>query len=462
MKRTMLSLKHILCTCKSLKLQFILAVTILFASHPAFPYSLNESLVSAYETNPQLKSAVQSLQAVDEDMPTAIAEMLPNTSISVQRGKKNSSNASKETAWLTNSRSISIEQPIFQGGHTIASMKKAKNSIMAERERLKITEQEVLFSAVLAYMNLVRDIEFLELANKNKAVILYHLEATKSRFELGEVTRTDVSQAKASLAEANTNVINAKNAVESSKATYKRIIGKAPLDIKMPKNTVIINSDIEELTKITITSNPFVKSAEYGVKVAKSDINIQKSVLLPTVSIFANKDRQSGNFTNGGINGREVDSDIIGVNISIPLFKGGSEYSQVRRAKHLAGKSSMDLISAQDEATEAVIKAYNDLKNAQSLIKSNQASVESLIVALEGTNQESIAGLRTTLDVLNAEQALFDAQSLLVKSRCNEIISSYNLLAQLGKLTAKDLGLKVSLYKPEENAKKVKYQFVGF
>lgn len=450
--------KYIYSLCKRLTAQAIAMLCMLCISMPAYAISLNESLSSAYETSPVLKSAIQSLQAVDEDMPTAISGMLPTVSASLDRGKRSSESGATESNGITDSKSIEVNQPIFQGGRTVASIKKAKNTILAERERFKITEQQVLFSVVQAYMNLVRDMEVLELANNNKLVLSHHLEATKSRFELGEVTRTDVSQARASMAKSNSDVISAQNAVESSKATFEKIVGVSPANIKMPKNAITINGEIQELTKIAISNNPFIKTVEYGLNASKNDVSIQKSVLLPKVSVFANKQRESGMLTSAF----PVNSDTVGVNLAIPLFQGGSEYSQVRRAKHIAGKNSMDLVAAQNDLREAVITSYNDFKIAQSLIKSNQASVESLEVALDGTNQESMAGLRTTLDVLDAEQALFDARSTLVKSRCDEIVSSYNLLAQLGKLTAKDLGLKVNLYKPEENANKVKYQFVGF
>lgn len=423
--------------------------------------SLNEALVSSYQTNPYIKSGIEALQSVDEEMPSAISGALPSASAAMQRGKKNSKVGDTDTSGITDTKAIEISQPLFKGGHTYASIKKAKNDIMAAREQLRNTEQQVLLAAVEAYMDVVSNTEVYELAKNNQSVLKHHLEETKTRFDLGELTQTDVAQSKASLAKASSDLISAQRSLESSKAAYTKTIGQPPIDVSIPLIPIEINGSSDELINIALANNPIIKIAEYNFNSAKDDITIQKSSLLPQLSAFASKERQQGLLTSSART-TITDSDTVGINLAIPIYQAGSEYAGVRQAKHIAGRNSYNLSIARNEVKEAVIKAFHDFRVAQSLIESNQSSVDAFSVALEGTQQEANAGLRTNIDVLDAEQALFDAKSNLIKSRRDEIVSSYNLLSQLGKLSAKELGLKVDIYNPEENYNKVKYQIIGF
>lgn len=420
--------------------------------------TLNEALAASYRTSPDLKSAIQELQAVDEEMPAAISGMLPTASAEVQRGKKHLQSGTTDLSGLTSTKSIQVTEPLFKGGRTYSNIKKANNEILAQREKFRNTEQQILLGAVEAYMNVVRDKEVFELAKNNKTLLENHLTATKARFELGEVTQTDVSEAKAALAKANSELISAERAYESSKATYKKSMGEEAVDISLPKNAIKINGNIDELVEIALANNPAIKYAQYTLDASKNDVNVKKSVILPQISAFANKEKQEG----VSFNGAPTNTNVVGVTLSVPLYQGGAEYADVRKAKHIAGRDSYNLSIAQNNVREAVIKAYEDFKVAQSLIESNQASVDAYSVALEGTTQESYAGLRTTIDVLDAQQALFEAKSNLISSHRDEIVSSYALIAQLGKLTAQELGLKVDIYNPEKNAKWKKFQIIGF
>lgn len=444
----MLKSKELLC-------QFIAFILLQNSAQGA---TLSEALASSYKTNPQMQSAIQALSAVDEEMPSAISGALPTASATIQRGKKHSELSGTEVNGISDAKVIEINQPLFKGGHTYASIKKANNNILAARENFKITEQLVLLSAVTSYMDVVRDREVFELATHNKSVFEHHLESSNARFELGELTQTDVAQAKAALAKANSELISAQSAFESSKAGYKNNIGEEPLEVKIPQNPIKINGNIDELIKIALENNPSIKAAGYGWDAAKNDINIKKSALLPELSAFANSQKQE----DASLTSNRSDSSMVGLNLSIPLYQGGAEYSDVRKAKHLAGKSSYDFSVAQNNVREEVIRAYQNFKVAQSLIESNTANVEAREVALEGTQQEALEGLRTTIDVLDAQQALFDAKSNLISAQRDEIVNSYALLAQLGRLTAADLGLKVDIYNPTKNTNKSKYHIIGF
>jgi outer membrane protein len=437
----------------------ILASVILFCQQVSYAADLNDALISAYQKNPEIKSAILELKAVDENMPAAISGMLPSVSISAEEAKRNTTlNNIDKIKGGTDSQSIEITEPLFKGGRTVANIKKAKNQIFAARAKLQNTEQQVLLSVVEAYMNIVRDKELYELAQNNTKVMQKHLEAAKERFKLGEVTQTDVAQAKASLAKANSELIKASRSVESSKSDYRKIVGEEPINIQMPPMPAVIKGSRDDLVNTALANNPIVKSAEYNFKAAKNDISVQESSLLPQVDAFANKQRQDGLTAID----TKLDNNTVGVRIAIPLYQGGSEYAQVRKAKELANKNSYDVAAARNNVRDAVINAYEDIQVAESLIESNQASVESYQTALSGTEQEAFAGVRSTIDILDAEHALFDAKSGLIASRRDRVVSAYSLLAQIGKLTAKDLSLKTEIYNPDDNYNKVKYKMVGF
>jgi len=439
---------------------FLILYLLLFTG--AYATSLNEALISSYKTNPEIKSAILALQSVDEEMPLAISGMLPSASASLQRSKKKLSYDAVDTSGITDTKSIEITQPLFKGGRTYASIKKAKNDIMAAREHLKIVEQQVLLDAVSAYMDIVRDKEIFELAKNNHSVLKKHLESTQTRFKLGDVTRTDVAQSNASLAKANSDRILAERTLESSKATYIKVIGMSPNDVSMPKKSIFMKGNLDELIKIALQNNPYIKTAEYNADSAKNNISVEKSTLLPQLVAFANKNRQMDVSNIPSVNGKTIDSSSFGIRLSIPLYQAGAEYAQIRKAKIIAGKNSFDLITTQNNVRESVIKAYQDFNVAQSLIKSDQSSVNSFAVALKGVQQENIAGLRTTIDVLDAENDLYNAKATLIASKANEIVSSYNLLAQLGRLTTKELGLKTDGNNNEIYSNKLKYQIIGF
>jgi outer membrane protein len=436
-----------------------LLIIVLICNNTASATSLSEALALAYKNNPQIKSAIQELQATDEEMPAAIAGFMPSVSSNLERGTRTTEfGPSQQIEGLTDSKSLNVTQPLFNGGRTYASIKRANNAIMAARQRLKSTEQQVLLSAVEAYMGIVVDEEVYNLAIHNKEVMEKHLEAAYERFKLGEVTQTDVAQANASLAKADSELISASRKLESAKSVYSKVIGQDPIDIKMPESSPEITGTADELINEALANNPFIQTAKYTSDEAKNNIAIDESSLLPQFSAFATKQKQDGS----DLSTAKTDSETIGLRLSIPLYQSGAEYAQIRKAKHVSSKSEYDLILTQNDVRDSVIKAYEDFQAAQELTKSNVLIVDAFASALEGTEQEALSGSRTTLDVLDAEQALFNAKTSLITSQHDEIVTSYTLLAQSGNLTAKDLALPVDIYNPEENYEKVKFKMIGF
>jgi outer membrane protein len=436
----------------------VFIITIAFA-HNASATQLQEALALAYQSNPQIKSAIQELQAVDEEMPAAIAGVMPSVSANLDRGKRTTDfSPFQKIDGVTDSKTLEVTQPLFSGGRTYASIKKADNEIMAARHRLKNAEQQVLLSAIEAYMGIVLNEEFYRLAQNKKSVMEQHLEAANSRFEMGEVTQTDVAQAKASLAKADSELISASRTLESAHAEYKKVIGQPPTDVKMPDSAPEVSTNLDEIVNKALENNPVIQSAKYTSDSANNAIAIEKSSLLPHVNAYANRQKLDGSTFST----TDSDSKTIGVRVSIPLYQSGAEYAQVRRAQKIAGKSAYDLTTAQNDIRDATVKAYENFMAAKELTQSNILVVDAFNIALDDTQQESLSGNRTTLDVLDAEQALFEAKASLIRAQHDEIVTSYTLLAYSGSLTAKDLALPVEIYKPEENYNRVKFKLVGF
>jgi outer membrane protein len=434
---------------------FLIAV---FLTRTSFALNFEEALSSAYNNNPYLKAAREDLKATDEQMPQAVSGFLPQISANAQRGERETTQAGTSTDRIVDTKEIAINQPLFRGGQTYNNIKLAKNAIFAAREELRQIEQEVLLEAITAYMDIIRDQEVLELSKNNVEVLKKHLEVTKERFNLGEVTKTDVAQAESGLAVAKSEMISADGILESSKARFIRIVGERPGILKPSRRPATLNLSLDEIIQIAMGENPTILSAKYNEMAAKNRVSVEKGKLLPTVSFQASKDEQKGALFSSS----DLDNERYSINVSIPLYQSGSEYSTIRQAKFNHGRTKLSLEDQRNKVREAVIEAFNNFHVARAVIKSNKAAIASSEIALEGTQEEAKFGARTTLDVLDAEQELFEAKVNLVRSKRDEAVSSYTLLSYIGRLNPKELGLAIDAYDPEENYNKRKYQIIGF
>jgi len=420
--------------------------------------SFEDALSMAYENNPFLKASREELKATDENMPQAISGFLPSISANTERGRRETTQSGTAIDKVTDTKEIVIRQPLFRGGQTYNNIKLAKNIIESGRESLKEVEQEVLLEAITAYSDIIRDQEVLELSKNNVEVLQKHLEVTTERFELGEVTKTDVAQAEAGLSVAKSEMISADGILESSKARFERIVGEKPGILKNIEQPALFTHSLDELIQIAMAENPSILSTIYSQKAANNRVSVEKGKLLPSVNFQASKDEQRGAlFTSS-----DLENERFSINVSIPLYQSGAEYSSVRQAKFNHGRLKLGLEDQRNKVREAVIEAFNNFHVARAVIKSNQAAIEASQIALEGTQEEAKFGARTTLDVLDAEQELFEAKANLIRSKRDEIVSYYTLLSYIGRLNPKELGLDAEIYDPKESYNKRKYQIIGF
>jgi len=418
-----------------------------------------EALIQAYQNNPTLQSQRASLRATDEGVPQALSGYRPNVEIVGSGGYlvEGGDGVDGADSGAEYSGNLRVTQNLYTGGGTVADVMRAENTVKAERARLADTEQLVLLSAVQAYMNAYRDDSVLKLNINNERVLNRQLEATRDRFNVGEVTRTDVSQAEARVASATADRIQAEGNVQISRGIYEQVIGTLPSNLSKPKPVTNVPATRKDAIDIAQQNNPGVVAATYDERAAQNNVKLVKSDLLPKVDLVG----RGGRTSNYGTSDVTRDSASIMAELTVPLYQRGSVSSRVREAKQLAGRNRMRLIEAQRGATEDANNAWESLVTARARIRSISAAARANRIALEGVRQEALVGSRTVLDVLDAEQELLDSQVNLVVAERDEIVAQYQLMSALGRLTAQSLNLGTQYYDPDQHYKEVRDKLWG-
>ncbi len=431
----------------------------LLGALPASAETLTEALAEAYSTNPSLLAERARLRATDEQLSQANAGWRPtitiNGDVSASRDFRNDINSD---GWGAD---ISASQPIFEGGAVGARRDIAKAQIRAGRASLRGVEGVVLLSAVTAYMDVVRDLSTVELSKRQVQVLERERQASQDRFDVGEITRTDVAQAEARLSGARTGLIAAEAQLEASRAAYIRVVGRAPQNLQSAPALPQLPRTLQDAINEALALNPSLVAAREQQLASEAGIDLAVSGLLPTVSLTG---RYSVGETNSDAilsTNRRTESGSVGLGARIPLYQGGAEYSSIREAKHTNNRNRLSAAQTEREAIEDVTNAWEGLAAARSSIKAAEAQVRASEIAYEGVRQEAEVGARTTLDVLNAEQELLNARVTLVTNQRNQYVAAYALLAAMGRLTAGDLGLPVDVYDPVPHSDSVAGQLIG-
>ncbi|MCH9000074.1 MAG: TolC family outer membrane protein [Proteobacteria bacterium] len=425
-------------------------------AQPAAAQMLAETLAKAYATNPTLRAARAELRAVNEGVPQALSNWRPNLTVTGTAGKQhiNSQASFSTTKEITTptTGTVRLIQPLYRGGRTIAATARAEHEVRAQRSALQSVEQSVLLRAVTAYMDVWRDQAVIAFNVKNEQVIARQLEATRDRFTVGEVTRTDVAQSETRLAVAAAERIAAEGALRSSRAVYAEVVGNAPGVLLPPGPLEGLPASLEAVVDQAVSRNPDVLAANFAEKAARRRVREVIGELLPSVQINASLSRSEETSQKAG----ETDRAQILAEITIPLYQQGAVSSRVREAKQIANQRRIEIEESRRRIQQEAISAWEGLATARARIRSFESGVRSAEIALEGVRQENAVGARTILDILDAEQELLDAQVSLVRSQRDEIIAGYQVHAAMGRLTARDLNLAVVVYNPEVDYLKVR------
>jgi outer membrane protein len=415
--------------------------------------SLQDALVKAYQSNPQLLAERANLRATDEEVSQAIAQWRPRVSINADYSKIHSEAKTDGVALKSLTRSepwsadVTATQTVFAGGRILAQRRQADANVNAGRARLHSTEQTVFLNTIAAYMNVVRDEAVLKLNEANIALLRKQLEAAKARFDVGEITRTDVAQAEARLAGGLAQETSAQAGLKASRLAYERAVGEAPgtLDPK-PVLPTIPETEVQA-REVANAHNPNLVAARAQEDAAKYGVDFAVGQMLPTVTVQASYGR------SGQERFRETigDDSRLTATASIPLYQGGSEWSGIRQAKELNNRARLAVEDARRATDEGVQNAWESYRAAKASSEANRQQVKAAEIAYEGVEQEQEVGSRTTLDVLNQQQELLNARVALVRSERDEIVASYSLLSAVGSLTAQNLELPVQVYDPVDN-----------
>jgi outer membrane protein len=421
--------------------------------------SLFGAMEKAYSTNPTLNGARAGQRATDEQVPQALSGWRPsvtvNDEITHTWADSNTTNF-KEDSFDSTGISIQLNQPLFRGFRTVEGTKAAEARVDAGRQNLLQREQEVLFNVVQAYMNVYAGRQLVALQKQNVAALRAQLRASNERFNVGEITRTDVAQSRASLAQAQTTLTNVEATLASDEAQYLQIIGNEPGKLIYPK-VVNVPKSLKSALATAAETNPQILARAFVEVASLHDVQVQFGKLLPEASLNATaqltKRLNDGNDTN--------QSASVSYSVRIPLYEQGLVYSQVREAKQLASQQRIAVIEIARAVRQAVASSWSAYVALADIIRDAKTQVSAAQLALSGVQQEYQAGTRTTLDVLNAQRDLVTARTTLVNAEKNRIVAGYQLLASIGHLTAGNIGLKVSIYDPEENYDRVRNKWIG-
>jgi len=436
-----------------------LVVGLTIGTHsPAQAQSFIDALTATYNNNPTLLGARAKLRSVDEGVPQALANWRPEVSVSLGAGVQSientlNSGTTRDQTRQQGSASLDITQPLFRGFRTEAATQEAENLVDAERARLLATEQDVILDAITAFMGVYRERAVVKLNLSNEEVMRRQLQATRERFTVGEITRTDVNQAEARMARARADSIQAQAVLARSVAFYQNIVGELPSDEITPPAlpTTLPDSKGDTLKKAS-TQNPNVVAAVSDLRAAFDNADEVRGELLPTVELTAGVSRE---YEPSGESGRSTTAEVA-LNVTVPIYQQGSVYSRLREARQDAAEQNQVIDQQRRNSVQSATEAWEDMIKARAQVDAFNAQIKANTVALNGVEREAAVGSRTILDILDAEQELLDSRIGLVRAEHDELIASYKVMASIGSLTAKKLELPVTHYDPMKHYNSVR------
>ena len=419
--------------------------------------TLREALVSTYANNPTLTAQRESLRSTDTTVAIARAAGRPQVSatVGVNRDLTQSGVFVRDSKGPYITGGVDLGYPLFSGGSVRNSIEAAKVRVDAARATLRAVEGDVFTEAVAAYMDVIRDRAIVELNANQVRVLTTNLEATRDRFQIGDITRTDVAQSEARLSLGRANLATVQGRLLASEENYRRIIGRRPDALQPPPPLPPLPATADQAVQIALAGNPDLLAITRQGDAAGFDVRTARASRLPTVSAVASGDyaKTIGGSSIGPSSGTATS---VGVSGRIPLYQGGLPAARIRQAQAIEGQTLEQRIATERAVVATTRSAFATYQAAQNAIASNQVAVSANELALEGARAENSVGTRTILDVLNAEQELLNAQVQLVSVRRDAYVAGFQLLNAMGQAEADDLGLDGGpLYDPLGNYRRV-------
>jgi outer membrane protein len=438
---------------------------------PALADTIEAALVRAYQNNPQLNAQRAQVRSTDENVPQALSGYRPKIAITASGGYQytdelvtsggSPTNLVKSEFHGTNgprSAGLTVSQTLYNGNQTANRTRAAESQVSGAREGLRVLEESVLLSAATIYMDYLRDAATVEVQKSNVRVLEQTLKQTQDRFNVGEVTRTDVAQSQAQLAAGKTQELAAESQLTTTRGNFRRIIGNEPAALA-PGSPVdrFLPGTLPGAVELSLIENPNVTAAMYGIDVNFLQVKINEGALLPTVSLQAAVQQS---YEQQLTVYRTFGASAI-AQLSVPVYQGGAEYSLIRQSKENLAQQRLNLETTRDQTRANTVTAWGQLVAGKAQVASAQAQVTASEIALNGVREEAKAGQRTTLDVLNAQQALVNARIALVTAQHDRVVASYNVLSAVGRLSPQVLKLATTTYDPSVHYQQVRDSWIG-
>jgi len=453
------------------------AATTLLLAHavptPSLADTIEAALARAYQGNPQLNAQRALVRSTDENVAQALAGYRPKAAVTTSAGEQytdfNSTSGPGSSPVKIirtehngfdppRSAGLTVTQTLFNGNQTANKTRVAESQVSGAREALRVLEETVLLGAATVYMDYLRDAAILEVQRSNVRVLEQTLRQTRDRYNVGTVTPTDVAQSEAQLAAGKTQELTAQANVTTTRANFRRIIGNepvalapgSPVDRFLPRN---VNASIE----LTFIENPNVSAAMYGIDVNFLQVKINEGALLPTLNLVTSVQQA---YEQTLTTYRSFGASTV-AQVSAPIYQGGAEYSLIRQSKESLAQQRLNLETVRDQARANTVTAWGQLEAGKAQVVSAEAQVAASEIALTGVRQEASAGQRTTLDVLNAQQALVNARVALVTAQHDRVVASYAVLSAVGRLTPQVLHLPTTTYDASVHYQQVRDSWYG-
>ena len=436
--------------------------------------TLQSALAKAYEGNPQLNAQRAIVRQSDEGVSQALSGYRPTLSATASVAEQFTNTTevlppippglpngvSFSIKGYTNPTAVGLNgsQTLFNGQRTANTVRKAESQVSAARETLRMMEESILLAAATAYMDMSRDTANLEVQQNNVRVLQRTLKDTQNRFAAGQVTTTDVAQSEAQLAAGEANLHAAESTLMTTRANYRRVIGVEPSNLA-PASSVdrLSPTTLSAAITVGLAENPAVTAALYGVDVAQLQVKIAEGALWPTLGLQGSVTQQ--NYPT--ILQPNLFLGTVQLNLTVPIYQGGAEYSAIRLDKETVGQQRLNADQLRDQTRANVVQAWGQLEAAKAQIEAAIRQNDAAERALTGVRNEAQAGQRTTLDVLNAEQALVNARVALIVAQHDRVVASYALLSAVGRLSAQELHLPVTVYDPATHYFQVRDAWFG-
>jgi outer membrane protein len=415
---------------------FIAAVAVI--SVPVHAESLGDTLVSAYKNSNLLDQNQALLRAADEDVAIAVSGLRPVINYILQARASENSNP-----FLTDSRGVSLsvtaDMLLFDFGGTRLGIDIAKEAVLATREGLQQVEQGVLLNAVSVYMNVIRASEFVALRQNNLGLLDEELKTAQDRFSLGELTRTDVALAEARRAVSEANLAAAQGDLLVAREDFKLAVGRYPNGLNPVPKTPDLPNSLDAALALARTNHPAIKQAQHQVTINEMLIKRNEGALKPNLIAGL----------SASVNNDSDTSTELNLRFGGPIYQGGQLSAKIRQAIADRDASRASLLQVTAEIAQRVAQAWVRRDVARAQLEAVEGQIRAARVAFRGVREEAELGARTTLDVLNAEQDLLDAEASRISATADLYISTYSLMAEIGLLNARHLGLNVPVYDAE-------------